>query len=145
MTKPFAVSNRTPNGYYVDVAPGHGWLEMTPRWLSDGQTLELGLIEVVGSIAGSRQRARVRFSVPQLDEALKWCTERRMGMKLICVEARPHPEFAQLCQEIDEQRRTKTLWSNVLEISCASNKCYASYRLVFQRIRHAIEFKIAWC
>ncbi|MCJ2076447.1 hypothetical protein MKK68_12405 [Methylobacterium sp. E-016] len=143
VTKSFTMTTRTPNNYFVDAKPGWGWFEMTPRWLSGNLTLELGITWIETSLAGSRRRARVRASVPQLDEALKWCAERRMGVKLVCVEAQPHPKFVEYCHELDAQLKLRSRWSNIAEVNL-SYESYASHRLAFKDPLHAFEFKLRW-
>ncbi|WP_041357407.1 hypothetical protein [Methylorubrum extorquens] len=146
MNRSFTVTDRSFNGFYVECAPGYGWHEMTPCWL-DGQTLELGLSDVDYGLAGSRRRARARSTIPQLDEALKWCAERRMGVTLVCVEAEPHPSFVEAMHRLDEAKAAmRYRWPNVVQFVLGSEKTktVASHRLVFKDTRHAFEFKMRW-
>jgi hypothetical protein len=148
MTKPFTVTQRSSNGYYVDTKPGSGWHEMTPRWLDD-QTLELGISEVYHSLAAAQQSARARASIPQLDEALKWCAARRMGVKLtsVQVKAEQHVPLVKTLQEVEqEQRSCGYKYVNVLQVvlGAKGQKMVASHRLEFTDFGRAFEFKLRW-
>ena len=148
MTKPFKITKRYNNGYFVDTKPGTGWHEMTPRWL-DNQTLELGISEIFHSMEHARRAARARATIPQLEEALNWCAARRMGVKLtsVHVKAEEHAPLVKTLQEVEqEQRDSGYKYVNVLQVvlGVKGEKVVTPHRLEFKDPDHAFEFQMTW-
>lgn len=136
---------RIYDGTYID-APCDGMIiEMTPLWL-DELTLQVALSECGGWHSGYKlvtyaRLASVRKSVPELDEALRWCAARRMGVRLRCVEGAMNDRLARTLRDWEQRHGGDEVTSYLLDPEMR----FASHRLVFRDWHHALEFKLNWC
>ena len=117
---------------------------MRPLWLDDF-TLQLALSECGGwhssyKLVTYARLGNVKKSVPKLDEALRWCATRRMGVRLRCVEGGMNDHLAQTLRNWQE-RHGEDVTSYLLD----PDMRYASHQLVFRDWHHAFEFKLRWC
>lgn len=113
---------------------------MKPYWIDD-TTLQLVLSRFYYyDLRTQARRISLRRNVPVLDEALKWCAERRMAVKLATVEVDIQGNLLEAYRELEQMVDTSSI-SSVFDASAK----HTSHRLVFKRWENAFEFKLRWC
>ncbi|SEH89238.1 hypothetical protein SAMN02799636_04318 [Methylobacterium sp. 275MFSha3.1] len=168
----FTRESLRPNRIYVELPYGfYNIVQMTPRWL-DGQTLQLALS--MDDTRGNRapagvmtRHAGLKQTCPGLADALAWCKDRRMGVKMVTVPLDVPPEdlVAEAKARFDGNRCVGNLyeyltrtsyktWSYrvddreikpiIREVPCDPAYIY-SHRLMFTKPNGAFEFKMRWC
>lgn len=125
-------TERTYDGYYIDAPFDSTIIEMTPLWLND-LTLQIALSECGGwnswyKLVSYARVANIKKSVPELDEALRWCAERRMGVRVRCVEGEMSDRLARTLRDWEQRHRGGEVTRYLLD----PDMRFASHQLVFR-------------
>jgi len=99
------------------------------------------MVERGGTLMDTRRRARIMAAVPDLAEAIAWCKQRRMGVKLVSLEGTLSADFIAEVQAYDSRLGGS---SDVESIVVNNKHGFTSHRLVFKHPYHAFEFKMRW-
>jgi len=139
----FKNTKRSPWDCYTD-ALGYGPIvEMTPHWLDD-LTLQVALSDhgqyyAFHTHTTLARLVGVRRAVPELAEALRWCAERRMGTRVVCVPGSMNDQLAAI------------LWDwkgpcgrHSAEALLAPDYPLKSHQLKFKCWDRAFAFRLAW-
>ncbi|WP_267359335.1 MULTISPECIES: hypothetical protein [unclassified Methylobacterium] len=137
------------NDHYIET-PGY-WsgaiVEMTPLWL-DETTLQVALSDndrwcTHNSYATRARLANVRKWVPDLSDALRWCAERRLATKLVCVEGAMNERLARTLRDWQARNSFNSL-SKPADTLLSPGYRFASHQLQFKNWKRAFEFRMRW-
>ncbi|MFE1597468.1 hypothetical protein [Methylobacterium sp. ID0610] len=159
--KNFVIADRTRDGWvriYVGDYQFARVAEMQPRWLDD-TTLQLAVSynDGCGDVY-HRRCVSIRAKCPGLAESLKWCAQRRMGVKVMMEAAELEILGAEGMNALDhkrwegaektileEMRQEESRWLSSHWSSSRYGSHYLySHRLLFKKFEHAFEFKMRW-
>lgn len=138
------VTNRTFDGLYIDVPCDGPIVEITPIPLGD-LTLQIALSvrlhwQYSYGFATFSRLANARKTIPNFEEALRWCATQRMGVRLKCAEGKMNDRLAQRLRDWDEHHGTSAA-RHLLDPSMR----FVSHQLIFKHRNHLPAFWLVWC